>query len=82
MDTVKRTQVDDREASALQPEYPQPMFWYVTSFSTLQVFFRSTGTSFLLLFSNVDDLSKKRFNRSDISSFMQLGVRKSESSEL
>jgi hypothetical protein len=31
---------------------------------------------------NADDLSKKRCKRSDISSFVQLGVRKSESSDL
>jgi hypothetical protein len=30
MDTVKWTQVDDKEASALQLEYPKPKFCYVT----------------------------------------------------
>lgn len=49
MDAVKLTQ----EASKLQPEYLKPKYWYVISCSTFQVFFfRSTGTSFLLLFSS------------------------------
>lgn len=46
MDTVKWTQTEDRETLALQPDYPKPKFWYVTSCSTFQVFLSQHGNQF------------------------------------
>jgi hypothetical protein len=43
MDTVKWTQVDDKEASALQSEYPKPKFCYVTVCSTFRAFLSQHG---------------------------------------